>query len=209
MKRNFIGFWGWLVQQNWKASLFILMVFGLGLAAGTLGVQTLEAGEYRELNVLLDSFVKQAGLIEVDTSIALKQNLYNDILLMLALYVLGLTVFGIPVMLGIIFTRGFVMGFTFESLASTKGVQGIALACAAILPKNILLTPVLLMAGIASLTFSILLARRFFNSKVAVWPSFVAYSIFMLVITGIAAGAGLLEVYLAPVLVRLAASYIF
>jgi stage II sporulation protein M len=62
---------------------------------------------------------------------------------------------------------------------------------------------------VASLSFALLLARRFYNSKVQVWPSFVVYSSLMLVIMACAAGAGLVEVYFTPFLVKTAANYMF
>lgn len=202
------GLWTQSLRQNWPSYFFIAAVFILGLAAGVLGAQAIGAEQYQELSLFLDQFLQQAGVIEVDSAQALKATLYNDLILVLAVYLLGLTVIGIPVMLGIIFIRGFILGFTLEFLASAKSLQGLLLACAAILPKNILLIPALLMAGVASLSFSLLLARRFFNSKVQIWPSFVVYSGLMLLLAVFSAGAGLLEVYVTPVLVKLAAGYI-
>lgn len=203
MAKRFRELWAQSLRHNWPAYFFILGIFGLGLAAGTLAVQTIGAGQYQELTAFLDGFLQQAGVIEVDSAQVLRSTLYNDILLVLAVYLLGLTVIGIPVVLGIVFVRGFILGFTVKFLTGAKSIQGLALACAAILPKNIILLPALLLAGVASLSFSLLLARRFFNSKVQVWPSFVVYSGLMLLITGLAAGAGLVEVYLTPVLLRL------
>ncbi|MCL6634519.1 MAG: stage II sporulation protein M [Peptococcaceae bacterium] len=201
-------FWASSLRQNWPAYLTVAAVFALGLAAGACGVQKLKVEQAYELGLYLDRFLQQAGGIEVDTGRALRNIVYNDIMIFLFIYLLGLTIIGIPVMLGIIFTRGFVLGFTLAFLANEKSAEGIVLACAAVLPKNIFLVPTLLMGGVASLSFALLLARRFYNSKILIWPGFLVYSALMLVITACAAGAGLLDMYLTPVLVRLAANYL-
>ena len=201
-------FWANSMRQNWPAYLVVLVVFTLGLAAGAFGVQKLPADQAQELGRYLDRFLQQAGGLEVDATKALRDVFYKDILVFLAIYLLGLTVIGIPVMLGIIFTRGFVLGFTISFLTGEKSFRGAILTCAAILPQNIILIPALLMGGVASLSFALLLARRFYNSKILIWPSFLVYSALMLIVAVCAAAAGLVEVYLTPVLVKLTAGYI-
>lgn len=209
MLKRFWGIWAASLRHNWPVYLVILVVFILGFTAGVYGVQRLQSDQARELGSYLDSFLQQAGAIEVDSVKALRDVLYNDIIIILAIYLLGLTVIGIPAILGIIFTRGFVLGFTIYFLAREKSIQGIILAFAAVLPQNIFLIPALLMGGVASLSFALLLARRFYNSKVLVWPSFVVYSSLMLMVMACSAGAGLIEVYFTPFLVKLAANYMF
>jgi len=204
---RFRGIWANSLRQNWPAYLIVLAVFVLGLAAGAFGVQRLRVDQAQELSLYLDRFLQQAGMLEVDSSKALWSVLYNDIMIILAVYLLGLTVIGIPVMLGIVFTRGFVLGFTIGFLSREKSVQGVILTFVAILPQNIFLIPALLFGGVASLSFALLLARRFYNSKVLIWPSFVVYSGFMLLVMVLSVGAGLIEVYFTPLLLKLAANY--
>lgn len=209
MGNRFLLIWANSLRQSWPAYLAVLVLFALGIAAGSLGVQRLQEEQARELSIYLDQFMAQAGVIEVDRVKALQDVLYSDIVVILAVYLLGLTVIGIPVILGIIFTRGFVLGYTVGFLAREMSLQGTILACAAVLPQNIILIPALIMAGVASLSFAVLLARRFNNSKIVVWPSFVAYSGLILIVLAFSAAAGLVEVYFTPFLVKLAANYVF
>lgn len=187
--------------------MVVLAVFVLGLAAGCFGVQNLQAEKAQELVRYLDSFLNRAGMLEMNTEKALGEVLYNDIIVILAFYFLGLTVIGIPAVLGIIFARGFVLGFSVGFLTLKKNIQGVILACAAVLPQNLLFIPALLMGGVISLSFALLLIRRFFNSKLLIGPGFFAYSALMLLVTACAAGAGFIEVYLTPVLIKFAAGW--
>jgi stage II sporulation protein M len=207
MGKRFLLLWVNSLRQSWPAYLAVLVLFATGIAAGSLSVQRLQADQAQELSIYLDQFMAQAGVIEVDSVKALQDVLYSDITVILAVYLLGLTVIGIPVILGIIFTHGFVLGYTVCFLAMEKSIQGIILACAAVLPQNIILVPALIMAGVASLSFAVLLARRFNNSKVVIWPNFVAYSGLILIVLVFSAVAGLVEVYFTPLLVKLAANY--
>lgn len=203
------GFFAASLRQSWHVYLAVLTVFVSGVAAGVYGVEKMGAEQMQELGGYVARFLQQAGLIEVDYQAVLKSALYNDLIVILAVYALGLTVIGIPVMLGIIFLRGFTLGFAVSFLAGQKNLQGIILVCAAVLPQNLLFVPALLMGGVASLSFAIILARRFFNSRVAVWPGFVAYSGLTVLIAACSACAGLVEVYFTPLAVKLAAGYFF
>ncbi len=208
MAGKFLVLWASSLRQSWPAYLLILLLFTLGIAAGLFGFQNLQADKVQELRIYLDQFLVGAAGIEVDAIKALQDVLYRDIVVILAIYLLGLTVIGIPVILGIIFTRGFVLGYTLGFLAGDKSMRGVVLVCAAVLPQNLIFIPALLLVGVAALSFAVLLARRFNNSKIAVWPSFTGYSGLIIVILVCVTAAGLVEVFCTPFLVKFAANYL-
>jgi stage II sporulation protein M len=120
LSHRFKGFWANSLKYNWPAYVIILFVFALGLTTGSLEVYKLQAGELQELSIYLDRFMDQAALIETEPAAAVKSVLYNDLILIAAIYFLGLTIIGIPVILILIFTRGFVLGFSIVFLGWQK-----------------------------------------------------------------------------------------
>ncbi|MDF9409045.1 MAG: Stage II sporulation protein M [Pelotomaculum sp. PtaB.Bin013] len=197
------------LRRQWLVYFIVLLVFTLGLTAGFAGVQKLQTDQTDQLQSEVDRFLQQAGMLEIDFSMATRDVIYNGIILVVAIYLLGLTIIGIPFVLAILFVRGFALGFAIEFLTREKSIQGTVLTIVAILPHNILMIPALLFAGAASLSFAWLLAKRFHNSKIQIWPSFIAYSGIMVLVTVCFAGAGLVEVYLTPLLIKIAANYVF
>ena len=196
------------LRHGWPAYLIVLGVFVAGVTVGSLGVGRLNPEQTTELSSYMDRFVQQAGSLEIEGGKA-SSALLNDAAMILAVYVLGLTVIGIPVMLGLVFSRGFILGFAVDFLTRDKALQGMALILAAVFPQNFFLVPALLIGGVASLSFSVLLARRFYDSGIAVWPGFVGYSGLMLVAAAVSACAGAVEVYLTPALIRAVARTFF
>lgn len=196
------------LRYGWPVYLLVLAAFAAGVIAGATGTERLSTEQSTSLSYYLDHFVFQAGSIEIDPVLA-KDALYNDLTVILAFYLLGLTVIGIPVLLALVFFRGYILGFAISFLTIDRPMQGLVIVLAAVLPQNLFLVPAILLGGVASLSFSLLLARRFFNSKFLVWPGFVRYSGMMLIIFGLAAGAALVEVYLTPALIKMAADYFF
>ncbi|MHB8985476.1 MAG: stage II sporulation protein M [Eubacteriales bacterium] len=196
------------LRFGWPAYLLVLAAFAAGVIAGASGVERLSAEQSTSLSYFLDRFVFQSGSIEIDPVLA-RDALYNDTAVILAFYVLGLTVIGIPVLLGLVFFRGFILGFAVNYLTVDRPMQGLVIILAAILPQNLFLVPAILIGGAASLSFSMLLARRFLDSRFLIWPGFTRYSGMMAAILGLASVAALVEVYLTPSLLKLAANYFF
>jgi stage II sporulation protein M len=114
------------------------------------------------------------------------------------IYVAGLTVIGMPVVAGVLFLRGYALGFTTGFLVRQKGVYGLGLVLAEILPQNVLLLAVFLFAAVASFSFSLLLLRRGFNPATPVFPSFLRYTGMMIAGGVVALGAAVVEAYVVP-----------
>lgn len=195
------------LRQYWLVYLVVFLIFGLGVTAGAVAAKNLGSEQVNELNHYLDRFLQQVDVLELDQPAAVKDTVANNILIILAIYLLGLTIIGIPVMLALIFTRGFALGFASGFLTQDRAFMGVVLALAAIFPQNLLFVPALIISGVSSLSFAILLARRFQNSYIRVWPSFLGYTGLMLLVLAAAIVAGLIEVYLTPLLVKLATSF--
>jgi hypothetical protein len=86
LSHRFKGFWANSLKYNWPAYVIILFVFALGLTTGSLEVYKLQAGELQELSIYLDRFMDQAALIETEPAAAVKSVLYNDLILIAAIY---------------------------------------------------------------------------------------------------------------------------
>lgn len=198
--------WSSPLRRNWPVYVVVILFFACGVLFGILGVSRLQITEVNELITYLETFLEQINRLEVYSNTAVKSALYNNMAVMVAIYVLGLTVIGIPVMLALVFARGFVLGFAFTFLVKEKSTAGIILAAASILPQNLLYVPALIVGGAASLSFALLLIRRNFNSSVRIWPGFIRYCWIMLLVTMVALGAGLVEAYFSPALLKAAAN---
>lgn len=79
----------------------------------------------------------------------LYQSILDNVLKTAALlFVLGLTVIGAPLVLGIVFLRGFVLGFTVGFLIQETSLNGLILAAAAVLPPhNVVAVPAIMIAA--------------------------------------------------------------
>lgn len=114
------------------------------------------------------------------------------------MYVAGLTVIGMPVVAGVLFLRGYALGFTGGFLVQRKGMYGFGLVLTEIIPQNVIIMVVFIIGAVASLSFSLLLIRRGFHPETAVFPWFLRYTGMMALLAAAALGAGVIEAYVVP-----------
>jgi stage II sporulation protein M len=194
------------LQQSWPLYLIVIVIFSIGILLGSLGVNTLPEEQITELQRYLQSFIAQAAEIEVDKAQMVKGALYDNLLVGLVMYILGLTIICLPLVLALIFFRGFVLGFSVGFLTAHPDWREFVIVLISMLPQNMLFIPALIIGGTASLSFSMLLIKRFNNSHTRIGPQFVGYSLIMAGCWAAFTLAALAEGYITPELTRLSAS---
>jgi len=201
-------FWLACWRQNWPLFLFVLAVFVLGIGFGALGVDSLSSGQFEELKKYVDAFVRQIGQLSIDSGSAVRSKIYGDILIIGLLYLFGMGFVGIPFVLGLVFIRGFTLGFAVSFLARSMALNGFLLVAVSILPHNLLCLPALLAGGTAALSFALLSVRRYYNTRIRLFNCLVGYTLIMVTVMIVILSAGLVEVYFSPWLTRMTAGLI-
>lgn len=200
------------LKQKIHLLVGILILLIMGIIFGSLAVQTLSPTQAADLNSYLmqfyDSFPQQSGNLNRH-NIAIRGILDNLIKISGLIWLLGLTMIGAPFILGIIFMRGFVIGFTVGFIIDQMLLKGIIVAIASILPHNLLLIPAIVVISTASLSFSLAAGKTLLGSaKENILNQFLATTIIVLICSGLLIGSALIEIYITPTFINLASSYL-
>lgn len=145
------------IRQYWVIYLTLTGVYLAGIVFGAIGVSALSGTESTQLAQFLDKLLlSQPKSLD---SVFLLQLAREQFMIMAGIWILGLTVIGTPLIYLIIFTRGFVLGFTMSFIIGVKGVWGLGLIFISVLIPAIAGIPLLLLgAGLATI-FSFLLIQ--------------------------------------------------
>jgi len=145
------------IRQYWVIYLTLSSVYLAGVVFGGVGVNALGVSETSQLGKFLDTLLKsQPTSFEPGFLGQLARDMF---IMMAAIWILGLTIIGAPLIYLIVFTRGFILGFTISFIIGAKGTLGIALVLTTIFIPTIFGIPLLLLgAGLATI-FSFLLLR--------------------------------------------------
>jgi len=196
------------LKQNWLLYLIILFVFFLGTCLGIYTVSQLPTGQITEIRNYLDSFIDQIASLSIDSAQAVRSVMYQNIIVVGAVYFLGLTFVGVPFIFILVFLRGFLFGFALACLTKTLTGPGLFLAFVSILPQNLLYIPTLVVGVAAAVSFAFFTIRQNRGYKAGLWRCLTGYTMIMLVVMAVTLGAGLIEVYFSPWLTHLASGLI-
>lgn len=192
------------IQTQKSIYLFVSVLFLVGVVFGSVIVNTLDVNKKGELMQYLHYFFQGLAHDDIaDSSVAFQHSIGDYFKMLALMWILGLSVVGIPVMLIYLFFKGLVTGFTIGFLLSQLSWQGFWFATAAVVPINIIVIPVLLVLSVAGIQFSITLVRnRFIQSRGPIYPQFVRYSILATALTVCLVLVAATEAYISPSLMK-------
>ncbi len=189
-------------RDNRIQYIVVMVFFVLGLIMGNFKVGSLDGAVRERLLQMLDAYfggqeVGATGL-GVFVSAAL-----NQIRAILVIWILGLTVIGIPLILLVVFMRGFSLGFTVGFLLQEKAGAGAFLSLISLLPQNLIYVPLLAVVAVVAINFSLYILQRHSHAKAPLGVSLLGYSVLMgLMMIAFGLGA-FVEAYLVPWLLQL------
>lgn len=192
------------IRNNLPLYFFVLVFFVAGIAAGAFTVDALSSMQKEELVSYFQSFFSILDKEPVQSATVFKQSFLNNSQFVLIIWVLGITVIGIPLILMIVGIKGFIIGFSVSFLVEGMGLRGLLFALAAVLPQNLLIVPGILVAGVLGISFSIsMLRRKKSKTKKSFSSELTVYSFNILLALLILFVGSLIEGYITPVFIKL------
>jgi len=186
--------------------VFSTLLLVVGIVFGALAASALAPWQREDLVAFVGGLMRDLGESApgVDGPRVMRQALSNHLRTGAILWGLGITVVGVPLVAVVLFTRGFVLGFTVGFLVKELGWPGLVLASLAVFPPNLLAVPALLVLGVSSLSFSLLLLRTRFDRRrrLKLPEEFLAYTFLALGSGTLLVAASAVEAYLSPVFLR-------
>jgi len=122
------------------------------------------------------------------------------------IWILGLSVVGVPIILLLDFLKGVLIGFTVGYLAGQWSWDGVVFALASVAPQNVVVVPAIIICSVAAISFSsLLVSNRLMNRSGTVKQPFAAFSLTALLLAVLMLGVSMFEVYVSPELLQWAA----
>lgn len=146
------------ISANQWQYLFITVIFMIGIIVGNYKVPGLEGGVRSHLLGLIDSYLLGNNQVDINGSKLLLLAFINQAKTFLAIWFLGLTVIGMPLILAIVFLKGMALGFTVGFLVQEKAGVGVLISILTILPQNLIYIPLLIIWSVVGIKFSIYIA---------------------------------------------------
>jgi len=182
------------------------MVFVVGISAGAFTVNGLSTIQSEELNIYFQGFLQLLDYQTIDSNELFKISLMENMKIVGVLWILGVTIIGIPFIYVAIGIRGFITGFSSGFIIKALGLKGVLFTLLALLPKEIFIVPCIIALGVNGINFSLSIIKNKSIkrlSKENLKSGFIAYC-FTTILYSLLIFVGILvEVFITPVFMRM------
>ncbi|MGG5253720.1 stage II sporulation protein M [Neobacillus sp. SM06] len=192
-------------REHSSIFLFVVVLFLMGVIFGAIVVNSMSITQKQDLFYYLSQFFGQVsdGNIQESTDLFIQSLLHNSKFIGL-MWVLGISIIGLPIILILLFLKGMVVGFTVGFLVSQMSWKGFLLAGVSILPQNLIIIPIFIIMAVMSISFSIKMIKKQFMKKFAqpILPLFKQYIVALTAAVLLLSAAAAVEAYLSPGLMK-------
>ena len=199
------------IKNNTRTFFILVLAFVIGISAGAFTVNGLTASQAQELKHYFSGFLQLYNNQIVDSSELLKIAVLENTKLVLLLWILGVTIIGVPFIFLLVGIRGFITGFSSGFIVETMGIKGVLFTLLALLPKELFIVPCFIALGVSGINFSqsIVKNRSMKHiSKESLKSKFAAYCAVTLFYSCMIFVGILIEAYITPVIIRIIIPYI-
>lgn len=190
-----------VIGDYFRERLFLLalvtILFFMGIIFGVLAAGVLERDQIEMLvNFIHQSFHTKSNYINHAYT---RQTIVANIQTVFFLFFMGISVIGVPLALLLIFTRGFILGFSIGFLFQNLGFKGFILALTGVVPHNLLIIPALFLMVIAVIDCAAALTKiRFTRKPISIGPELVKCATITCIVLVFMIGAALIQSYVSP-----------
>lgn len=164
--------------------LVISVIFILGLIFGSIYITILKSGEKTTiLNEVGNYFLSNNKLNFEDKIDIFKNELLSNLLYTVSMWLLGLSVIGLPIIFIMIFFKSFTLGFSVSSIFAKYGFKGIVGVFTYIIPSPIILSIFSLFLASYSIIISVKILKGAFTKQTINFKTFMGKYFFILLVS--------------------------
>jgi stage II sporulation protein M len=192
------------VKEHLSLYIYVGVIFITGVVFGAVMAGALSPEQKQEIMRYLSNFfssVEHGAFSDVKASF--KQSFALHIKWILIIWVLGMSVVGLPLILILDFLKGVLIGFSISYLVGQFYWKGLWFALVSVAPQNLIVIPTLLICSVTAMAFSIhLVKQRLRTRKGTFYEPFMRYSGTVLLSAALLAGVALFEAHISPIMIK-------
>lgn len=194
-----------MAKNQLSLYVFVSVLFVVGVIFGALMVNALTLEQQQELAQDVNQYVQLMNAkIGAGEAHAFWERFFFHSKWLLLLWLLGITVVGIPGVLALNFLKGALVGFSVGTLINQYAWKGVLFSLVSIAPQNIIAVPAMIIMSAAAISFSMFVIKnRLLRQKGELAPQLGSYTSTAVLMLILFAGAALLETFISPALIAL------
>ncbi|MBB3867324.1 stage II sporulation protein M [Geobacillus sp. NFOSA3] len=193
------------MREHAPMYLFVIVLFLMGVIFGAIVVNSLNFSQKQDLYYYLTQFFGQVSKGNIASAHDMfQQSYFHNLKYVALMWVLGISIIGLPIILILLFLKGIVVGFTVGFLVNQMGWQGFLLSFVSVMPQNLIIIPAFVIMGVISVSFSLQMVRNQFMKRghEPIFPMIMRYTMAMMLISVSLLVSSSLEAYVSPLFMK-------
>ena len=126
------------IKINKKIFVFLFVLMLMGIIAGSIFTTILNSSDKELVINHLNEFIDNINNNKLDYLFALKNNLITNISYVILIWLLGISVIGLPIIIIMFFTKCFILGFSVGAILTTFKLKGILVSLVYVFPGQVI-----------------------------------------------------------------------
>ena len=139
-------------RLNKKILIFLLGLIAIGFIFGTIFITMINSSDKTLVKNYITNYI--TNINNVNYTKSLQNSLINNLGFIFIIWLLGISIIGIPIIIFILFSKAFTIGFSISSFILNYKVKGCLYALIYIFPSQIINIIIYTVLTIYSITFS-------------------------------------------------------
>ena len=166
--------------NNKKIIMFLLGLCIIGIVGGSLFITIISKNDQKLIIYYMNNFITNINKINLKDAII--NSLFTNMLYIISVWLLGISVIGIPIVIFMYFSKIFTLGFSISAFIITYKLKGLVLALLYVFPTQILNIGIYTLITLYSIKISNNLIYSVFNKKEINMKKIINKYIYILVI---------------------------
>ncbi len=187
------------IKINKKLITFLLGIIIIGFISGSLFITIISKSDQNLVKEYISSFINNIQVNKLNYMETFKNTIISNLTFILIIWVLGISIIGIPINIFMYFIKAFMLGFSVSAFILKYKLKGCLLALIYIFPHHIINIFAYTLLMVYSIKFSYKLIDTIFKRKIINFKNIINFYIGILVIVLlIVLFTSLIEVFLIP-----------
>lgn len=197
------------IKINKKIFVFLFVLMLIGIIAGSIFTTILNSSDKELVINHLNEFADNINNNKLDYLFALKNNLITNISYVILIWLLGISVIGLPIIIIMFFTKCFILGFSVGAILTTFKAKGILVSLVYVFPGQVISLLFLLLLMMYSMSFTFKMIYAILKKKSIDFKLIMnKYFKILLIVLSVVILMSLYDTYLMPRIIKLLIPFI-
>lgn len=190
-------------SSNKRIIIFLVGLFLIGVIAGSIFITILSKSDQALVKEYIKEFINKIDKNKLNYLDALKNTSISNLSFIIIIWLLGLSIIGIPIIIFMYFSKAFILGFSLSAFILEYKLKGLLIALVYFFPHHVVNIIAYTLVMIYSLKISFILTNSILKKKTISFKSIMnRYLTVLAVAVGMIIVTSLYECFIVPILIK-------